>query len=98
MKGYMIIARNRESGGIVVEVVDDWEEFMEESSRRLIYCQGISDMESAKRALDDLMSSYEFDETGDICQQIADLVTAVQWIANDFPLTSFTRKKLKEEY
>ena len=93
MKGYVIIARNRDGGGIVADVVDDWEDFMEETSRRLIYCQGVGDMESARQALSDFIESYQNDHDDDVCQQIADLVVSVQWIANDFPIKSFTKKK-----
>lgn len=99
MKGYVIIARNRDDGGIVADVVEDWEDFMEETPRRLIYCQGVGDMEGAKCALDDFIDSYEGEICGDsadvICQQIADLVVSVQWIANDFPIKSF-KKQVKK--
>lgn len=92
MKGFVIIVRDCDTSGIVVDVVEDWEDFMEETSRRLIYCQAVGNLEGARDAVDDFLNSYVNNEDEDVCQQIAELVSSVQWIANDFPLQSFTKK------
>lgn len=89
--GYIVVVRDREDGGIYVQLVDDWLEYMEEKPRRLIYCQAVCDMVQVQKKLDDMLEEYEQKDPthSEANDQISELVEFVQWIANEHPLHSF---------
>lgn len=90
--GYIMLTRDRDDNGIYVETTYDWLDHMEEKNRRLLYCQAVSDVEQVQEKIDiwleenqeELHQNYE-----NINDQIAELVSSIQWIANEHPLQSF---------
>ena len=82
MSGYLVLYRNRETSGIVMDALDDIP-----LEHRIIYCQAVADVESARADLNDV----EFSVADDVNDQIAALVEALQCIANAYPLQGFSR-------
>lgn len=91
-----MLTRDREIGGIYVETTDDWQEYMEDEKRRLIYCQAVSDVEVVQQKIDQWLQdnedlTYRQDDLNDV---IAEMVSSIQWIANEHPLKSFRRRSV----
>lgn len=87
MNGFIIVYHNRETKGICVDVVEDLEQYFEEKYR-LLYCQGVSEMDVVKEKVDNwLHDSVLIDD--DINEKIASIIISLQWIANDYPVKSF---------
>ena len=91
-----MLTRDREIGGIYVETTDDWQEYMEDEKRRLIYCQAVSDVEVVQQKIDQWLQdnedlTYRQEDLNDV---IAEMVSSIQWIANDHPLKSFRRRSV----
>ena len=84
--GFVVIVRDIENKGIYVETTDDWQEYIEERPRRLLYCQCISDVDTVQEEIDKMVFEPQ---SSDISEMVAELISAVQWIANDHPLTTF---------
>jgi len=92
--GFIMVFRDREIGGIHVETTEDWQEYMEEGDRRLIYCQAVSEVETVQKKIDRWLE--ENDEwkhsEEDINAIVAEVVSSLQWIANEHPLECFRRQ------
>ena len=89
MNGWIIITRNRETKGVYVEVTEDWREILGEDCR-LIFCQAVSDVETVGQKVDQLLQEGSYhNDTGDVNDTIAELISSVQWIANEHSLRSF---------
>lgn len=89
--GYIMVSRDREMGGIYVETTEDWQEHVE---RRMIYCQAVSDVGEVQQKIDQWLVenddlTYRQEDMNDI---IAEMVSSMQWIANEHPLQSFRRR------
>ena len=94
--GFIMLTRDREVGGIYVETTDDWQEYMNDEERRLIYCQAISDVDVVQEKIDRWLEenddlTYRQEDINDI---IAEMVSSIQWIANEHPLKSFRRRSV----
>lgn len=87
--GYVMIVRDKETGMIYVETTNDWLAYMEETPKRMIYCQAVSDVDTVQGKIDTWMDEEEDEEEEDANDQIASMVSAVQWIANEHPVRSF---------
>ena len=93
--GYVIVARSREDSGVRVEAIEeDVEEYLVERDMRIIYCQAVSDVEVVKDKIDRWLEQN--DDFGhrleeDINDLIAEMVSSLQWVANEHPLKSFNR-------
>jgi K+/H+ antiporter YhaU regulatory subunit KhtT len=94
--GFIMLTRNRELGGIYVETTENCEEYMNDDERRMIYCQAVSDVDVVQEKIDrwleendDLMYRQE-----DINEIIAEMISSIQWIANEHPLKSFHRRSV----
>lgn len=86
--GWILITRDPRTKGIYVDTTDDWLELVE--GRRLIYCQAVSDVDKVQEKLDRFRQDDSHDDVeANMNDRIAELVSSVQWIANDFPLRSF---------
>lgn len=91
--GFIMLTRDRELGGIYAETTEDWQEYMNNEERRMIYCQAISDIDVVQEKMDRWLEEND-DLTyrqEDINDTIAEIVLSIQWIANEHPLTSFRR-------
>lgn len=86
--GFLIVVRNLSDSGIIVEAVEDWEDFMDEQPRRLIYCQAISNLEAVVIEVKKWKEDFSA-QTTDVNDIIAEIVSSIQWIGNDYPLRSF---------
>lgn len=97
--GYIILTRDREDSGIYLETVEDWIDYMEEKNRRVLYCQAVSNMEQVQVKIDSWLDEYnELEhENENINDQIAEIISSIQWIANEHPLQSF-RNHVKEMF
>jgi K+/H+ antiporter YhaU regulatory subunit KhtT len=89
--GFIVVSRDREMGGIYVETTEDWQEYMEDGERRMIYCQAVSDLEEAQQKIDQWLDenddlAYRQENMNDL---VAEMVSSMQWIANEHPLRSF---------
>lgn len=94
--GYIMVTRDKEIRGIYVETTDDWEEYMEETPRRMIYCQAVSDVEIVQEKIDQWLKDNEdlkFRQE-DVNDTIAEMISSIQWIANEHPLKSFRAVKI----
>ena len=94
--GFIMLTREREVGGIYVETTDDWGEYMNDEERRMIYCQAVSDVEEVQQKIDQWLQdnedlTYRQDDLNDV---IAEMVSSIQWIANEHPLKSFRRRSV----
>ena len=92
--GFLMLTRDRETRGIYVETVDDWQERMSDEQRRMIYCQAVSDVETVQQKVDQWVAENGegvAQRQGDINDTIAEIVSSIQWIANEHPLHSFRR-------
>ena len=87
--GWVVMSRDRHTKGIYVETTYDWEDLVD--GRRLIYCQAVSDLDKVQEKLETLLEDddYHSDDISDINDKISELVSSVQWIANEHPLRSF---------
>ena len=95
--GFVILTRDREMGGIYVETTNDWQEYMEDGQRRMIYCQAVSDVEVVQQKIDQWVAENADDmahQQEDINDTIAEMVSSIQWIANEHPLHSFRRQSV----
>jgi hypothetical protein len=89
VNGYVMVVRDRETGGIYVETTDDWEGYMAEGDKRLIYCQAVADVGLVQETID----QWSDDDLGqDANDRIAHLVSAAQWVANEHPLRGFRNR------
>lgn len=91
-QGYVVISRDSSDSGVYIETTDDLEEYMEEHpDRRLLYCQAVSDVETVEDEVTQCLEDNEdIDKTHpDINNQIASIISSIQWIANDHPLRGF---------
>lgn len=77
--------------GIYVETTDDWEEYMSVGRRRLIYCQAVSDVEIVQEKIDQWLEENDDlkNREGDINETVAEMISSIQWIANEHPLKGF---------
>lgn len=94
--GYIMVTRDKEIRGIYVETTDDWEEYMEETPRRMIYCQAVSDVEIVQEKIDQWLKDNEdlkFRQE-DVNDTIAEMISSIQWIANEHPLKIFRAVKI----
>jgi hypothetical protein len=91
LNGYVMLTRDTETGGIYVETADDWEDYMDERPRRMIYCQAVSNMEIVEEKIDRWLNENEDMKyrQEDVNDTIAELISSIQWIANEHPLKSF---------
>lgn len=92
--GFIMLTRDRGLGGIYVETTDDWQEYIEDDhdQRRMIYCQAVSDVEVVQQKIDQWLTENAEDvahRQEDINDTIAEMVSSIQWIANEHPLRSF---------
>jgi len=91
--GFIIMVRNIESGSIIVDTTYDWEEYIFEKPRRLIYCQAVSEMSIVDQKIQTLVNEYITDDDNlNINDKILEIINSVQWIANEHYLTSFKPK------
>jgi len=88
--GYIMITRDTDTRGIYVETTDDWVEYIDE--RRMIYCQAISDTDLVQEKIDRWLEENDDlkDRDTDVNDTIAEIVSSIQWIANEHPLRSFS--------
>jgi len=86
-----MLTRDKETGGVYVETTDDWMEYMEEKPRRLIYCQAVSCIEVVGEKINQWLDDNEDmkHRQEDVNDTIAELVSSIQWIANEHSLRSF---------
>lgn len=90
--GYILITRDRDTSGIYVETADDWMDVLEEYDRRVLYCQAVSDKDVVQEKLDRWLEENEIslqEDIPDMNSQIAELISSIQWIANEHPLQCF---------
>jgi hypothetical protein len=95
--GFILVTRDREIGGIYVETTEDWQEYMEDEQRRMIYCQAVSDVGVVQQKIDQWVAENAEDmvhRQEDINDTIAEMVSSIQWIANEHPLHSFRRRSV----
>lgn len=88
--GFLMVVRDYEEGGVYVEVVEDWEEY---KGWRMIYCQAVSDVGEVMEKIDRWKEEQHgiHQEENDLNEIIAELVSSLQWIANEHPLRCFRR-------
>lgn len=88
VNGFLMMVRDYEEGGIYVEAVEDWEEY---EGWRMIYCQAVSDVGVVREKIDRWReeNSGGHQEKGDMNEVVADMVSSLQWIANEHPLRCF---------
>lgn len=82
MQGYAVVYRIRETSEIIIDAVEELP-----FEHRIIFCQAISDIEQVKKGITLITPS---DETDDIADKIAGLVSDTAWLATQYPLRSFT--------
>jgi hypothetical protein len=89
--GFVIVSRDRETGGIYVETTEDWQEYMEEGDCRMIYCQAVSDLKRVQEKIDRWLEENDGwkHREGDVNDTVAEIVSSIQWIANEHPLQCF---------
>ena len=92
--GFIIVTRNREMGGIFIETTDDWEEIMD-GNRRMIYCQAVSDTEIVQQKIEEWLGENVDlkDRPQDINDTVAEMVSSMQWIANEHALRCFRHRE-----
>ena len=91
MSGFLVVARDRGTGGIVATVLDDWEE--ELKGTRLIYAQAVADVDVVRDELGEWLQHADPEEGGTTMNdRVAWLVESAQWIANQHPLQCFRFK------
>lgn len=89
MDGYIVVSRDHEDCGVYVEATDDLFRFVGGDERRMIYCQAVSDVETVQEELGRWLETHQINQNDDINDIIAEIVSSVQWIANDHPLRCF---------
>lgn len=88
--GYVMIVRDKETGEIHVETTDHWLSYMEETPKRMIYCQAVSNVDNVQEKIDEWIEDEEEKEEEDNANDyIANMVSSIQWIANEHPIQSF---------
>lgn len=93
--GFILLTRDRDNHGIYVETTEDWMDYMDENNRRMIYCQAVANVEIVQDKVDTWLEEYEPMLNTSINDQIAELISSLQWIANEHPLESF-RNPIKD--
>lgn len=89
VNGFLMVVRDYEEGGIYVEAVEDGGEY---EDWRMIYCQAVSDVGVVREKLDRWREEHVVpEEEEDINDVVAELVSSLQWIANEHPLRCFRR-------
>lgn len=88
VNGFVIIVRNKEDHTITVETTDDFEDYLDER-KRLIYCQAVSDIDIVEEKVAQWLEDNHYSDVNNVNDAIAEMVSSIQWIANDHPLSSF---------
>ena len=94
--GYIYMFRDRTTRGVYVEAVDDMEIT---EDQRLIYCQAVSDIDIVDEKLDQWVEDMgeERDQYDHVKDQIAWMISSLQWIANEHPVQSFHAPKREKQ-
>lgn len=88
--GFIYMFRDRVTGGVYIETHEDMEDVLDMDIQRIIYCQAISDLDMVEQKLKQWKDELEMNvEEGNINDQVAVMVSSLQWIANEHPLSSF---------
>lgn len=90
--GYIIVARSRDTKGIYIETNEDLDDY---ADMRMIYCQAVGEIEAVQEKIDRWVDENEDvrDRNDDVNDSIAEMVSSMQWIANEHPIQSFRRLK-----
>lgn len=96
--GYLMLTRDKENSGIYLETTEDWMDIVEENNRRVLYCQAVADVEQVQQKLDQWLQEMPEMEQEDINDQIAEIISSIQWIANEHPLQCFRPYSVKEMF
>ena len=88
MNGFLYMFRHRDTGGVYVETAEDMEDVLDVDVQRIIYCQAVSDVEMVQEKIRQWKEELDVEE-GNINDRIADMVSSLQWIANEHTLQSF---------
>jgi hypothetical protein len=90
--GYIIVARSRDTKGIYIETNEDLDDY---ADMRIIYCQAVCGIEAVQEKIDRWVDENDDvrDRTDDVNDSIAEMVSSMQWIANEHPIQSFRRLK-----
>lgn len=97
MSGYLVVVRDRGTGGVSVVVFDELGgEAL--AGLRLIYCQAVADADVVRGRVVEWLEDADPEEGGlTMNDRVAWLVASAQWIANDHPLQCFRFKGVDGE-
>lgn len=88
--GFIYMFRDRATGGVYIETHEDMEDVLDMEMQRIIYCQAVSDLDVVEQKIKQWNDELQVNiEEGNINDQVAEMVSSIQWIANDHPLCSF---------
>lgn len=86
--GFIYMFRHRETDGVYIETPEDMEDVLDVEGHRLIYCQAVSDVDVVREKIKQWKEELDVEE-GNINDQVAEMVSSLQWIANEHALQCF---------
>lgn len=88
--GFLYMFRDRVTGGVYIEIQEDMEDVLDMDVQRIIYCQAVSELDVVEQKIKQWKDELQVNvEEGNINDHVAEMISSLQWIANEHPLYSF---------